>query len=71
MTVTVESQDDGLKVTAHATNAEGQPIHYEFSAKYDGKDFPITGNAEADTISIKEIDDYAKRRQPRRAGRPF
>lgn len=71
MTVTVKSQPNGIKVTAHGTNAEGQPIHYEFSAKYDGKDYPMTGNAEADTISIKKIDNYTNEVSTRKGGTPL
>ena len=71
MTVTVKSQPNGIKVTAHGTNAEGQPIHYEFSAKYDGKDYPMTGNAEADTISIKKIDNYTNEASTKKGGTPL
>ena len=35
--------DDGVKVTADGVNADGQTTHVEFQAKYDGKDYPITG----------------------------
>jgi hypothetical protein len=71
MTVTVKSQPNGIKVTAHGANAEGQPIHYEFSAKYDGKDYPMTGNAEADTISIKKIDSYTNEASTKKGGTPL
>jgi hypothetical protein len=47
--------NDGVKVTADGVNAEGQTTHVEFQAKYDGKDYPITGLPNADTISLKRV----------------
>ena len=44
VTLTMESQADGLKFTIVGTDAEGKPIHIEFSSKYDGTDSPMTGN---------------------------
>ena len=56
-TLTIESQADGLKFTNHVTDAEGKTVHMELSPKYDGKDYPMTGNPAADMISMKKIDD--------------
>ena len=56
-TLTIESQADGLKFTNHVTDAEGKTVHMELSPKYDGKDYPMTGNPDADMISMKKIDD--------------
>jgi hypothetical protein len=47
--------DDGVKLTADGVNAEGQTTHVEFQAKYDGKDYPITGLPNADTILLKRV----------------
>jgi hypothetical protein len=57
-TLTIESQADGLKFTNQVTDAEGKTVHMELSPKYDGKDYPMTGNPDADMISLKKIDDY-------------
>ena len=34
-TLRVESEPNGLKITIHSTDAEGKPVHMEFSPKYD------------------------------------
>ena len=47
---------DGVKFTADGVGADGKPTHWEFQAKYDGKDNPFTGNPDADTIAFKRID---------------
>src|SRR5262245_2998960 len=48
--VTYEAVGQGVKVTAKGTNAEGQPVDYQYTANYDGKDYPITGNPNFDAI---------------------
>ena len=54
-TLTIEPNGDGIKVTVHLVPAEGQPNHIEYAAKYDGKDYPQTGNPAADMVSVKKI----------------
>src|SRR4029450_8881820 len=43
--------EDGVKYAADGVYANGKPTHSEFTAKYDGKDYPFTGNPDADTLS--------------------
>jgi len=52
----IEADSDGITVSNDGVNAEGQATHVTYSAKYDGKDYPETGNPNVDTISIKRID---------------
>ena len=55
MTVKVDCDENGIKLDAEGTNQDGTPTHVEYSAKFDGKDYPITGTY-ADTVSVKRID---------------
>jgi hypothetical protein len=52
-----ETADGGIKVTVDAVDADGKTIHYTFTAKYDGKDYPVTGDPNRDMVSYKRIDD--------------
>jgi hypothetical protein len=70
-TITIESQPDGLKVTIDTIDAEGKTIHSEASPKYDGKDYPMTGNPNADSISLKKINDYTIETQTKKDGKPL
>lgn len=70
-TLTIEAQPNGLKITVQGTNAEGQPVHFEMSPNYDGKDYPMTGNPDAYTISLKKIDDYTIQTVGKKAGTPM
>ncbi len=56
LTVVVESDENNYKLEATGTDSEGKPTHVQYSAKFDGKDYPVTGMANADTVSIKRID---------------
>jgi len=69
-TLTIEAEPNGYKITVHGTSAEGSPIHYEMSPKFDGKDYPMTGNPNADMISMKKIDDYTVETSSKKGGKP-
>ena len=55
VTLKVDSDENNIKITVDGTNADGSPTHVEYSAKFDGKDYPITGVPNADTVSVKRI----------------
>jgi hypothetical protein len=69
-TLTIETIPNGLKITVHGTGAAGNAIHFEMSPKYDGKDYPMTGNPNADTLSLKKIDDHTIEWVSKRGGKP-
>jgi hypothetical protein len=50
-------------------SAEGKPTQVEYTASYDGKDYPMTGNPAADTISLKRIDDVTTEATLKKAGK--
>lgn len=56
LTVVVESDENNYKIEATGTDGDGKPIHVQYSAKFDGKDYPATGMVNADTVSVKRID---------------
>lgn len=56
ITVTIDSDADNIKLASDGIDAAGNPTHVEYTAKYDGKDYPITGLPNADTVSLKRLD---------------
>ena len=56
-TVVYEAAGDSVKVTTDGTNGDGKPSHSEWTGKFDGKDYPVTGDGSADTRSYKKVDD--------------
>ena len=55
ITVKIDSDADNIKLTSDGIDAAGNPTHVEYTAKYDGKDYPITGVPNADTVAVKQI----------------
>jgi hypothetical protein len=57
-TVTYEVAGDDVKVTVDGTESDGKPTHNEWTGKFDGKDYPVTGDPSSDARSYKKIDDH-------------
>jgi hypothetical protein len=55
--VVYAAEGDNVKVTTDGTGGDGQPMHTEWTGKFDGKDYPLTGDPTADSRSYKEIND--------------
>ena len=56
-TVVYEAAGD-IKVTVDGVDAEGKPTNNEWTGKFDGKDYPLTGDPSADTRSYKVVNDH-------------
>jgi hypothetical protein len=56
MTVNINSDADNIKLSSDGIDASGNPTHVEYTAKYDGKDYPITGVPNADTVALERPD---------------
>ena len=56
LTVVVESDENNYKIEATGTDGDGKPLHVQYTAKFDGKDHPATGIADADSVSVRRID---------------
>jgi hypothetical protein len=54
-TVVYESAGNAIKVTTDGTDQNGLPIHTEWTGRFDGKDYPLTGDPTADTRSYTKI----------------
>jgi hypothetical protein len=55
-TVVYEAAGDSVKITGDGTDKNGNPTHNEWTGKFDGKDYPVTGDPMADTRSYKKVD---------------
>jgi hypothetical protein len=56
-TVVYEAAGDSIKVTIDGNAPDGTATHSEWTGKFDGKDYPSTGNPNEDMRSVKQIDD--------------
>src|SRR5688572_11760530 len=56
-TTIVTAAGDGIKFTVHMEGTDGTTTHWEFTANYDGKDNPVTGNSPyGDTVAVTRVD---------------
>jgi hypothetical protein len=56
LTRTFEVNGADVKYSAKGVDAAGKPTLMEYTAKYDGKDYPVAGSPDFDTISLKQVD---------------
>jgi hypothetical protein len=56
-TVTYAAAGDSIKCTIDGVDGKGNPTHTEWTGKFDGKDYPVTGDANQSTRSVKPIND--------------
>ena len=53
----VQPWEGGIKYITDSVNAQGQKGHTEWSAKFDFKDYPVTGVPPVDSYQIQRIDE--------------
>jgi hypothetical protein len=68
ITVTYEQTPNGLHVVSVVT-IDGTPTRSEYTAAYDGKDYPIKGVPQVDTVQVRKIDALTSERIDKRAGK--
>ena len=55
-TVVYEAAGDQTKVTVDGVDENGNAVHSEWTGNFDGKDYPVTGDATSDMRSYRMID---------------
>ena len=68
-TVVYESAGDSVKVTIDGTDAAGKAVHNEWTGKFDGKDYPVTGDTTSDSRAVKSVDDHNLTFSVKKAGK--
>jgi hypothetical protein len=56
-TVVYETAGDNVKITVDGTDKDGNSTHSEWTGKFDGKDYPVTGDPKSDTRSYQKVGD--------------
>ena len=68
-TVVYEAMGDEVKVTVDGMNSSGQPTHNEWTGKFDGKFYPVTGDPNTDERAYKQINDRTMDLTTRKGGK--
>jgi len=56
--VVYEASGNEVKVTVNGVDAKGKSTHNEWTGKFDGKNYPVTGDPTSEARSYKKIDDH-------------
>ena len=56
-TVVYEAQGDNVKVSMDGTR-DGKPVHTEWTGKFDGKDYPVTGDPISDARAYTKVNSH-------------
>src|SRR6187401_3358568 len=67
-TVTYAEEGDSVKVTTEGTSGDGSALHTEWTGKFDGKDYPLTGDPNADTRSYTKVNDHTLTLENKKSG---
>ncbi len=71
LTVLREASDRGVKVTITGEAPDGTTINASYTAKYDGQEVQVTGNAPYDTIAIKQVNANTLTDKRKKVGTPY
>ncbi len=47
-----------MKITVDGVDSKGKATHNEWTGKFDGKDYPVSGDPNSDMRSYKMVDDH-------------
>ena len=68
-TVVYEASGDSVKITVDGTDKDGKSSHNEWTGKFDGKDYPVTGDPTSDMRSYKKVDDHTLKMTVKKDGK--
>jgi len=56
-TVVYTAEGDSFKCVVDGVDGTGKPMHNEWTGKFDGKEYAVTGDPTSDMRSIKKVDE--------------
>ena len=57
-TVVYEAAGDSVKVTVDGVDGDGNPSHNEWTGKFNGKFYPVTGDPTSDMRSYRKVNNH-------------
>ena len=56
--VVYAASGDSVKITVDGVDGDGKPAHNDWIGKFDGKDYPVTGDPATDTRTYEKVDEH-------------
>ena len=57
-TVVYAADGDNVKITVDGVDADGKPVHSEWTGKFDGKDYPATGASNHNSRAYTRVNSH-------------
>lgn len=68
-TVVYAMDGDNVKVTVDGVDAKGNATHNEWTGKFDGKDYPVTGDPDSDMRSYQRVNPHTLKITQKKEGK--
>lgn len=68
-TVVYAPAGDSVKITVEGVDKDGKPARNEWTGKWDGKDYPVTGDPSSDSRAYTRVDDHTLTFTAKKAGK--
>jgi hypothetical protein len=68
-TTRLEAAAGGLREVVDRVNGDNTITHWDLTAKFDGKDYPVVGDPDRDMVSVKRVDDNTLEVVNKKAGK--
>lgn len=65
----VDADENGLKLSQDVVTDKGESLKISYEAKFDGKDYPVTGDPSADSVSYKRVNANTLKGQTKKGGK--
>lgn len=69
-TVVYAADGDNIKVTTDGVDGKGNPLHTEWTGKFDGKEYPLTGDPTADSRAYTKVNARTLSLKNMKGGKP-
>jgi len=68
-TRTYTESADGINMTWTSVAADGKSVNVKSTFKTDGKDYPVTGSSNFDTLTLKQVDSHTVHSVQKKGGK--
>jgi hypothetical protein len=65
----VDADENGLKLTEDVIDDKGQPLKITYEVKFDGKDYPVTGDPSSDSVSYQRVNANTLKGKTKKGGK--
>jgi len=65
----VDADENGLKLSEDIINDKGESLKIRWEAKFDGKDYPVTGDPSSDSVSYQRVNASTLKCKAKKAGK--